>query len=60
VELICDYANLYGCDIGDDLTKFLDFEFELGESRASEAFIDPVSDGNYPHGRTPWGRRKYG
>jgi hypothetical protein len=41
-----------GC-IGDDLTKFLDFEFELGKPRASEAFIKPVPDIDYPHGHAP-------
>jgi hypothetical protein len=42
-------AILYGCGIGDDLTKLLILEFELGKSRASKAFIEPVSDIDDPH-----------
>jgi hypothetical protein len=51
-------ANLYGCGIGDDLTKLLNLEFELGKSRTSKAFIEPMSDVDDPHGRFPWGSGK--
>jgi hypothetical protein len=32
-------AYHYSCGMGDDLTKLLNLEFELGKSRASKAFI---------------------
>ena len=47
-------TSLYGCGIGDDLTKLFDLKSELGKPRASEGFIKPVSDVDDPH-RGPLG-----